>query len=112
MNINAADFGDTEIIYVEGEIAGANIVELQRAVESLKNSSYRRICIELSKATYINSQGLGGLIYLHKVISKHGKELIILSPSNVVRSLIRTCCFDTLFTVGETACITKSIAKS
>jgi anti-anti-sigma factor len=89
---------ENETIHVEGAVRGRDVGEL---VQHLRNSLMKRIVLDLSKVTCLDSCGIGALIYISKLISLYHKEIILVSPDDPVRRLLQEYRIDRMLTILE-----------
>mgnify|MGYP006281830747 FL=1 len=69
---------ESTTLRISGEIVGPKIVRLSRTVEELIESPCRTVTVDLRDVPYIDSYGLGGLVYCHKQLQQANKRLSIL----------------------------------
>ena len=69
-------------------------MELSKTLANLNNSEFRNIIIDLSKVEYIDSPGLGGILYAHILLEKNNKEIVLAAPQNYIDKLFRDCTLD------------------
>lgn len=79
----------SDILCVVGEIDMASAPELQRACLALVDGGAKRVVIDMSGVSFIDSTGLGVIVSLQKRLQSQGGEAVIRNPSSVLRRLIR-----------------------
>ncbi len=93
--------GDTKTFQVIGSLKGVYAVKLSKALEDLQRSTCKNIIIDLSRVEYIDSGGLGGLIYAQILLKKHNKQIILSAPHKCIKKLFRDCHFEEIFQIIE-----------
>lgn len=94
MKIESRTVGPTMIFRVAGKVVGHHIVDLCKRLEKLDGGSYRRVIVDLSEIAEVDSCGLGGLLYSHRVLEKKGLELVLACAQPHIRTLFADCNFD------------------
>ena len=92
--------GANAMISVKGDVVGPEIVKVCKAIESYKNSIYEKITVDLTSVDYIDSAGLGALIYSKKIIEKNSKTINFLT-SRAVETILINCNLHKVFTIVE-----------
>lgn len=94
---------DREIILkVENHVGGAQTVLLCRRLESLAGNTRRRIIVDLSGVSSIDSYGLGGLVFSQRMLEKQGKSLVIVAAEGHVKKAFSQCNLDRVLTIVDT----------
>lgn len=94
IEITESQQGRRKIFHVFGEIVGPCIVDLCKKLEGFSEEGFDDVVVDLSEMDFIDSCGLGGLIYSHRILEKNGLHLILASPRPKVRKLLTDCNFD------------------
>ena len=68
-------------------------------LENFIHSDYEQIIIDLQKVEYIDSAGLGGLIYLQQLFQKKNKNLSLSVPRDKRKMLFRECYSEEIFNI-------------
>ena len=80
--IKMGKYGDIPYIKLTGRIISVDSRKFKRKMESLflkkKND---RIIVNLSETEFLDSYGLGVIVYYHTCMQKAGRELIILNKN-------------------------------
>lgn len=85
MNFSIDNRDGAIIISLESEINYENVSDFSRAMEHLIESGHSRIVLDLSRAGFIVSQGLGKIASLHRLISKSGGNIKLFGLNSRVR---------------------------
>jgi anti-anti-sigma factor len=74
---------DDEIPTIEltGRIIDADVKKFQRRLDQFYKKKTEKIILDVSNATYMDSHGLGTLVYYHTLMQKEGREFIILNTN-------------------------------
>lgn len=99
MEIKNRDILNKKVIYVSGKIFCIDIIRLSKMLEKLLESEYEQIVVDLQGVDYIDSGGLGGLIYLKQIFLKNNKNLLFVVPRDKRGVLFRDCYPEDIFTL-------------
>ena len=90
------------LLKISGNITSSNIHILAKKLDSLKKSKYNTFVIDLSETNYIDSHGLGVLVYSWKMMEKINKSLAFLNPREFVRNIFIGTNLDNMLRVIDT----------
>jgi anti-anti-sigma factor len=79
LEINIKLDEETPLLELSGRIVDADVKKFQKKIDQFYKKKYNRIIVDLSKATFIDSHGLGTLVYYHTLLQKEKHELIIIN---------------------------------
>ena len=100
MKLNERRNSGAVILQPRGMILGGSDCEtLESTVRESMETGVRRLILDLSETSVINSSGLGSIITCHAALRKAGGDLKLLSVSEKVESLL---VITKLLTVFET----------
>ncbi|HRH44014.1 MAG TPA: STAS domain-containing protein [Pyrinomonadaceae bacterium] len=100
LNITQRQFQNVTIFDLEGKIfIGESIVNFRQAIRNLSEENKKRILLNMTKITHIDSSGLGELVGGHLDSQKNGGEFKLLGLSGQVIELMK---MTRLLTVFET----------
>jgi anti-sigma B factor antagonist len=103
IQISTVDFGDGIIrVAVAGEVDLYTAPALKRALRDAVDQGGRRILVDLSQATFIDSTTLGVLIGALKRIRPLGGELVIVCRNPNIRKIFAITLLDRIFEVFPT----------
>ncbi|AHF06430.1 STAS domain-containing protein [Desulfitobacterium metallireducens] len=74
-------------VILEGKIFVEDAAQLRERLLDLINQGHRRFIIDMHKATYIDSSGLGVLVAIHKRALENGGKVVIKGLQGVVKDL-------------------------
>ncbi len=102
--IRMGKFGEIPFIKLSGRIIAVDSRKFKRKMESLflkkKND---RIIVNLSETEFLDSYGLGVIVYYHTCMQKAGRELILLNknpnPQAYITRLFELTRLETVFKV-------------
>ncbi len=86
------------VVTVRGDVDMATADRLWAVIEQVLASS-ERLVIDLSATTFIDSTGLGLLIRAHGLVGQVRTAVVVRSPSDAARSLLRISGVDELITI-------------
>ena len=76
LSIKTEKIKNLPIIKVVGRIIGADSKKFNRKMETLVKKSEKKILVDLTEVEFIDSYGLGAIVYYHTFMQKEGRELI------------------------------------
>jgi anti-sigma B factor antagonist len=99
MQLETEDRGDARLVKVaEPRIDAAIAIEFKEAVRMAAGGNSRRVLLDLSEVTFLDSSGLGALVAAMKLIGPERRlELAALQAS--VERVFRLTRMDTVFTI-------------
>lgn len=94
---------DITILYPAGKIVlGDGDQELDDAVRNLLDQGARKVVINFSQVSYLDSSGVGELVGCYTAIKNRGGDLRICGLNARISSLIRMTSLHAIFTVTDT----------
>jgi anti-anti-sigma factor len=99
-----AKITDKNFIYkIDGEINLQNEGKIKKdIIDALqKNADYQDVYINLENVTFIDSSGLGMLVYINSFLHSSRKVLHLISPSPDILKILRLGAFDKLFKIEK-----------
>jgi anti-sigma B factor antagonist len=70
------------------ELSGASAGNVRDQVKGALQPAHINLEVDLSKATFVDSSGLGALISLHKAMRARNGQLRLINPSATCRQLL------------------------
>ena len=102
MNITIRQEKDITILYPEGKITlGDGDQELGEAVRQTLEEGARKIIINFSKISYLDSSGVGELVGCYTSIKNKGGELRICGMNSRIFGLIKMTSLHSVFEVKD-----------
>ena len=81
----------TLIVKITGPVIDNNVKALQKKLERIYKKNVPKIILDVSGISFLNSMGLGAIVYLHTLMEKSGRKLLILNsgknPSKFLNDL-------------------------
>lgn len=103
MNLTHRNHQGVTIIYPEGKITlGDGDQELGEAVRTVLEQGGRKIIINLTKVSYLDSSGVGELVGCYTSIKNKGGELRICGMNTRIFNLITMTSLHSVFDVKDT----------
>jgi anti-anti-sigma factor len=103
MILNTRKHNDVLILYPEGKVTlGDGDQELGEAVRTALMNGERKIVINFSKVSYLDSSGVGELVGCYTSIKGKGGELRICGMNSKIFSLIKMTSLHSVFEVKDT----------
>jgi anti-sigma B factor antagonist len=102
LNINERQAGDVTVLDMSGKITiGEGSVALRTAVRRLLEEGKKRILLNLSGVSYIDSSGIGELVSSYTAIGTEGGQLKLLNLTQKLQDLLAITKLLTVFDVYE-----------
>lgn len=73
--------------------------QVLKAIEPLLSEGLRRVVIDLSEVTYMDSSGVGTLVHLFRQVKAHDGRLVLVSPNQRVQSVFEITKLDKFFVI-------------
>ncbi len=78
-------FEDKAVIRIRGVLQGR---EVARLTEMIRECPYRRVMVDLSGLTCIDSCGIGGLLYSHQLLKRQTRQMVVTSPPDFMKEIL------------------------
>ncbi|HBE02328.1 MAG: hypothetical protein A2096_06675 [Spirochaetes bacterium GWF1_41_5] len=86
--------------FISGELTLENENSLKEEISGkLENDNCAKVVLDLSGMEYIDSSGIGMLVYLNKELKNSGKELALKNVSDSVMEIFKIGCFDDILKI-------------
>ena len=72
---------DNPLIELSGKVADAEVKKFQRKIDALYKKKYATITVDVSKANFMDSHGLGTIVYYHTLMQKEKRKLILVNTN-------------------------------
>ena len=82
------EHGAASAMRVEGELDIAAAPHFRRVVGDLMGTGVRTVTVDLSHAEFVDSSGLGALLWAEHRLRAVGGDLAVVNPSQAVRRII------------------------
>lgn len=90
MNIEEKSYGEIIVLSLEGNLTSEGDAEQFRtAIQSLMRKNARKVVVDLLKAEYISSKGLGVIMAAKGSLKTYGGELCIANTTEKTAALFR-----------------------
>lgn len=73
--------GEIPLIELTGKVADAEVKKFQRKIDQLYKKKYAEIVVEVSNAHFMDSHGLGTIVYYHTLMQKEKRKLTIVNKN-------------------------------
>ena len=102
LNINERQAGDVTVLDLSGKITiGEGSVALRAAIRRLLEEGKKRILLNLSGESYVDSSGIGELVSSYTAINKEGGQLKLLNLTQKIQDLLTITKLLTVFDVYD-----------
>ncbi len=101
MSLETTACGSKAVICLSGKISGAESIQLSKTLRNYRLTDYNEVVVDFSNVEFIDSNGLGGLIYSQLLLRKYNKKIVLSAPNDLIRELFKDCNFDQTFEILE-----------
>lgn len=102
MNINEERLNDVLVCMLEGQIKMDNSPELRKAFDNLVKREEKKIILDFSQVSYIDSSGLATLIEMFQRLKKIGGRLRFSNMNQKVMSVFEITRLNEFFEIFQT----------
>ncbi|MDG5814784.1 STAS domain-containing protein [Chitinispirillales bacterium ANBcel5] len=88
LEVELSSENDRPILKLVGSIIDVDVKKFQRKLDQLYKKKYKEIVLDVSRSNYIDSHGLGTIVYYHTLMQKEKRELTILNTNTDEASYI------------------------
>lgn len=100
--LNTRQSGDIAIVDIDGTVTlGEGSSDLRDSLRTLIDQGHKKILLNLSNVTYIDSAGIGELVAGFTHAGNHGGEVKLLGLTKRVKDLLQITKLYTVFDVHE-----------
>ncbi len=92
---------NANLVIMPSTMTMSNAPTIRGALLKLINKGANKLVIDLNQVEYIDSSGLSVLVTAYQQLQANEGEVVLLSPSNNVRSLIELTRLHQIFTIYE-----------
>ena len=93
--------GDATIVVVQGEIDLRHSPELHQALVEVCSERPKVLLIHLGEVAYMDSSGVGTLVEVFRRSKAYGGRMVLVAPTERVRSVFEITKLDRFFTIKE-----------
>lgn len=102
LNIKERQAGDVTVLDMDGKITiGEGSVALRSAIRRLIEEGKKKILLNLSNVSYVDSSGIGELVSSFTTINREGGQLKLLNLTQKIQDLLAITKLLTVFDVYE-----------
>jgi anti-sigma B factor antagonist len=101
MQLHSESHGPVQLVVLPTRLVMANAQEARAALRRLVEQGHHRLVLDLGKVEFVDSSGLSVLVSTLKAVTPHQGGVVLLSPSNGVRSLIELTRLHQVFAIFE-----------
>ncbi len=87
------------IVRARGEIDIYTVPQFKQQLLEWIEKGHRRLLIDLTEVTYMDSSGFGALLGAIKRVRPEGGSISLINPNDVIRRMLKITHLDTIFPV-------------
>lgn len=72
---------DVPVVELRGRVADLDVKRVQHKIDQLYKKGVPKIVVDVSKANFLDSHGLGTIVYYHTLMQKENRQLLILNTN-------------------------------
>jgi anti-anti-sigma factor len=76
------------VVAIAGELSGEDSAMVTRKILKHEHEKARAVVVDLRQTTFVDSHGLGAIIYAWRMLEQNGVKLVLLDPPPFVHSLL------------------------
>lgn len=96
LDLQHSEHGGASAMRIAGELDIATAPQFRRVVRELMGGGVRTVTVDLADAEFVDSSGLGALLWAEHRLQAIGGELAVLNPSDSVRRTMEIAGLDGL----------------
>lgn len=94
--------GDATVVTLSGDVDLHHAPALHSALLEVADSRPRRIIIDLTEVPYMDSSGVGTLVYILRRVNTYQGKMALVGMNSRVRSVFEITKLDQFFTIRDT----------
>jgi anti-anti-sigma factor len=91
----------TPVLAIVGELTGENVGKIAVRLERMRKSAAKKIAVDLSRTTFIDSHGLGAFVYCWRLLENEHRDLVFLSPQGFILNMLHNTNLDRVFRIVD-----------
>jgi len=95
------DIGNSRVIHISGEIDLYNAADMKQIIDEICPGVIN-IILNFHDVSYIDSSGIGSLLYIQRISAQKGIKVIFTELSEAVKNLIQLTKLTSFFKITET----------
>jgi len=96
---------NSHVIKLEGELDAITAEDARRVFSDVLDSYNKNVVIDMTNVTFIDSSGIGAIVYLYKRLKSNDRDLVITGlshqPQDIISLLRIDKCIKTYATVND-----------
>lgn len=79
LEIKLRKHNEDPVLVLIGRVIDVDVAKFSKKLESVSKKNTKRIIIDVSDANFVDSHGLGIIVYHNSMLQKEGRQLVILN---------------------------------
>jgi len=88
LTIKIIQHNDAPLVRAEGRILDVDVRKFSRKMEWANRKSPKMIIVDISNVEYLDSHGLGVLVYYHSLLEREQRKLFLLNSNTDMSSYV------------------------
>jgi anti-sigma B factor antagonist len=81
LDVEQKKIGDVPCVALAGRAVDVDVKKLVKGLDSLYKKSAPRVVLDVTNTDFVDSHGLGTIVYYHTLLQKESRELLILNAN-------------------------------
>ena len=99
--VTVSRHGDWPVVKIHGELSGKQAQTITRRLNRICALQHRRLVVDLSETTFVDSHGLGILIHFWKCLREEKREMVFLKPQGFMKRMLDGTNLSRIFTIVD-----------
>ena len=99
MKLKTGTIKEHPSLVISGQITGDYAAQVKSKIDSINRKHTGDLVIDLSEVTFIDSYGLGVLVYVWKLYRSNSRDIVFLCGGNFDLDIFSAANLDSLFTI-------------
>jgi anti-sigma B factor antagonist len=87
------------VIGIVGELSGEHVGKVAARLEKLRKAGEGTIAVDLSRTTFIDSNGLGVFVYSWRLLENEQRGLVFVNPQGFILNMFHNTNLDRIFKI-------------
>lgn len=100
-NLQRNSWNNEPMISIAGQFTSQNIPEFRAIVDDMASAVPQRILVDMQNLNFIDSLGIGVLIFYHNNLRRSGVQLALFRPSDAIEEILRLTSLDRVIPIQK-----------
>lgn len=100
-NLQRGSWNNEPMISIAGQFTSQNISEFRSIVDEMASKAPQRILVDMQNLSFIDSLGIGVLIFYHNNLRRSGVQLALFRPSDSIEEILKLTSLDRVIPIQK-----------